>query len=165
MYKVPTGHSWICKEYRWDISGFVRSTEGHFWLTQSSLLRPNTSYVIRSVPYGWLWGMWCRSWLRHCVTSRKPQVRFPSVSLEYFIDRILPSALWPWGRLSLQQKWGKAAGAYGRQPYHFYVPIVSKSNSLNLVETNGPVIGLQTDCSTFIRVFIKSLQFFLCLNV
>jgi hypothetical protein len=59
----------------------------------------------------------------------------------------------------------KASGACGRQTYLFHVPIVSKSDSLNLLETYGPVIGLQTDCSTFIRVFIMSLQFFVCLNV
>jgi hypothetical protein len=36
--------------------------------------------------------------------------------------------------------WGvKAAGAYGRQPYHLHVPTDLKSGSLNRLEPSGPV--------------------------
>ena len=33
----------------------------------------------------------------------------------------------------------KAAGAYGWQPYHLLMPIVSKSGSLSLLEPSGPL--------------------------
>ena len=39
--------------------------------------------------------------LRHCATSRKVAGSMPMVSLQFFSDIILPTALWPWGRLIL----------------------------------------------------------------
>ena len=39
------------------------------------------------------------------LQARRSRVGFPLVSLEFFIHIILPAALWPWGWLSLWQKW------------------------------------------------------------
>jgi len=51
-----------------------------------------------------LWGGAARGgavgWGTALQTGRS-RVRFLMVSLEFFIDIILPAALWPWGRLSL----------------------------------------------------------------
>jgi hypothetical protein len=89
---------------------------------------------------------WC-NWLKHCTTSRKVAVSIP--------DGVIIIFHWhnPSGRsVSLGStqsvtkmsnrniSWGlKAAGVYGWQPYHFYVPIVLKSGSLNLFKLSGPV--------------------------
>jgi hypothetical protein len=69
------------------------------------------------------------------------------VPLTFFIDIILPAALWLWCRLSLLTEMStsdisrrlKAAGEYGWQPYYLHVPFVLKSGSLSLLEPSGPV--------------------------
>jgi hypothetical protein len=47
--------------------------------------------------------LWHSGW-GTALQTRKSRDWFPMVSLGFFIDIIL-AALWPWGRLSLQQKW------------------------------------------------------------
>ena len=67
------------------------------------------------------------------------------LSLEFFINVILPVALWPCGRLAStgSENQGKitcqikVAGVYGCQTYHLHVPIVLKSGSLYLLDPSG----------------------------
>jgi hypothetical protein len=46
------------------------------------------------------WGHAVASWLSHYATSRKVAGSSPD-EVDFLTDEILPSALWPWGRLSL----------------------------------------------------------------
>jgi hypothetical protein len=47
------------------------------------------------------WGTRWRSGWGTALQTGRSQDRFPMVLLEFFIDKILPAAFWPCGRLSL----------------------------------------------------------------
>ena len=77
----------------------VASNAGVSGLQITALLWTDLRYISNLLLIKW--GTRRCSWLRYCATSRKAAVWFPKVSLQFFIDIILPVALWPWGRLSL----------------------------------------------------------------
>jgi hypothetical protein len=74
------------------------------------------------------------------------------VSLEFLFDIILSAALWSWGRLSLWRKLikgmfpgVKAAGVYGRHPYHLHGRLsgnLGASTPWNPTGLSTPVRGL-----------------------
>jgi hypothetical protein len=88
------------------------------------------------------------------------------VSLEFFIDIILPAALLPWGSTqpltemsTSNLSWGvKVAVAYCWQPYHLHVPIVLKSGRLSHLDACWCLCELFSVFCTFTKELIAFLS-------
>jgi len=101
-------------------------------------------------------------WLRCCATIRKVAGSIPAgVNGIFHWHKILPIALWPWGRLSLQKKWVPGAFPGGKGSRCVSLPpscAVMKFGNLNFLEPSGPLQAcngtdlptLWTPCFTFI---------------
>jgi len=89
----------ICKIYNFSVTTMVTRTHHDVICTLpvvlKSLLRSIYLVGVRDGAVGW----------GTALQTGSSRVRFPMVSLQFFIDIILPVALWPWGWLSLWQKW------------------------------------------------------------
>jgi len=110
-----------------------------------------------------------RNWSRHCTTCRKVAGLILDGVFRNFHE-LNPSACTM--ALALTQPltemhtrhtfWGvKAASAKGWQNYHFHVPNVWKSGSLDIMEPSGPVEGLILTINLTIYCTILTIHYLL----
>jgi hypothetical protein len=106
------------------------------------------------------WGTrWRNCWGTVLQTGRS-RVRFPMLSLEFFINIFLLVALWPWGRHSLSQKWvqGIFSGGKGGRCVGLTTLPPSCADCLKIWEpqSSGTLRACQHlywDCFTFYYLF------------
>ena len=112
-------------------------------------------------------------WLTCCATNRKVAGSIPAGVIGIFHwHEILPIALRPWGRLSLQQKWVPGAfpgGKGGRCVRLTTLPpscaVVMKSGNLNFLEPSGPLQACNGIALPLLLCFMITKPYFSPVNV
>jgi hypothetical protein len=107
------------------------------WLVHSCLLQKYfiikyiyiyTFKVVFNQTLQWTLGRQTCSWLRHCTTRQVKGLILGGVTGTF--DIILLAALWPWGCLSLQQKWVPVLKLSRTVPNCVYCNTLSYRNSI-----------------------------------
>jgi hypothetical protein len=99
-------------------------------------------------------------WLKCCATNRKVADSIPAgVNGIFYWHKILPIAIWPWGRLSLWQKWVQWAFSGGKGDRCVRLTtlppscaVVTKSGNINFLEPR-PLTGLLYLYSLNVRTY------------
>jgi hypothetical protein len=97
-YTIDTNRNFEDAEW-WSYSILAFACSFRYFFSTVNLQRKDTinNYTVSCFSWGTRW----RSGWGTVLQTGRSRDRFRMVSLEIFIDIILPTALWPWGRISL----------------------------------------------------------------
>ena len=106
-------------------------------------------------------------WLRRCTKNRKVAGSIPAGVIGIFHwHKILPIALWSWGRLRLWQKWvpgtfpgGKGSQCIGLRNLPPSCAVVVKFEYLNFLEPSGPLQACNGTALPYILHHIMYLHY------